>query len=128
MQKWQFFAKNGQIFAEFGENLDFLQFHIILFMVPIISVIFSIIGTVLVKLWPKKYKNQLILDLKFPNKIKKTDQLQRTISREPAIILQRGLRRWNRNEKYFHLKSSHFFDPGPPLSPYGNHKDGAAIW
>ena len=32
---------------------------------------FSIIGTVLVKLWPKKYKNQLILDPKFPNKSKK---------------------------------------------------------
>ena len=23
-EKWQFFAKNGQNFAEFGENLDFL--------------------------------------------------------------------------------------------------------
>ena len=40
-------------------------------MVPTISVIFSIIDTGLIKLWPKKYKNQLILDPKFPNKSKK---------------------------------------------------------
>ena len=66
-----FSRKNGQNFAEFGENFDFLRFCIILFMVPTISVIFSIIGIVLVKLWPKKYKNQLILGPKFPNKSKK---------------------------------------------------------
>ena len=40
-------------------------------MVPTISVIFRIIGTFLVKLWPKKYENQLILDPKFSNKSKK---------------------------------------------------------
>ena len=39
-------------------------------------------------------------------------------SREAAIILPRGLRRWNRNEKYYRLISIYIFDPLPPLSPY----------
>ena len=50
-------------------------------MVPTISVIFSIIGMVLVKLWLKKYENQLILDPKFPNKNKK----KRTNFSEPYL-------------------------------------------
>ena len=68
-----FSQKNGQNFARCGKNLHFFDFYIIIFMVTAISVISSIIGTVLVKLWPKKYKKPAHFgpQIKFPNKSKK---------------------------------------------------------
>ena len=50
-------------------------------------------------------------DPHFPYKKSKTSQLQRHISREPGIILRRGLRRWNRNEKYLHISATWKFAP-----------------
>ena len=44
----------------------------------------------------------------------KMHTLPRRISWQPSRILRRRSRRWNRNEKYFRIRSSHFFDPGPP--------------
>ena len=52
-----YFHENDQNFAQFGTNLDFLHFGIILFIAPPhISVIFSIIAMLLVDLWTKKCK------------------------------------------------------------------------
>ena len=54
-------------------------------------------------------------DCNFFNKVSKSISHTKCVV-SSARILRRGLRRWNRNEKYFRIKSSHFFGPGPP--PY----------
>ena len=51
------FSRKQAKFRSIWRKLGFLLFHIILFMVPTISVVFNIIVMILVQLWPKKYKN-----------------------------------------------------------------------